>query len=194
MGHREELLAGAKRCLYERGYARTTARDIVAESGTNLASIGYHFGSKDALLNAAMMEAFTEWGEELDQTLPIDPGTDHVDELDLTWTTITESFTSHRPLWVASIEAYAQAQHSEELREQLAASLDRIRAGLVGDISQAGADIDSDTARAMGSVQLALLTGLMMQWLIDPKATPTGHEVAAALRAITATPEPTPEA
>ena len=41
MGHREDLLEGAKRCLYEKGYARTTARDIVAASGTNLASIGY---------------------------------------------------------------------------------------------------------------------------------------------------------
>ena len=30
MGHREDLLAGAKRSLYEKGYAGTTARDIVA--------------------------------------------------------------------------------------------------------------------------------------------------------------------
>jgi AcrR family transcriptional regulator len=51
MGHREALLAGARRCLLERGYARTTARDLVAASDTNLASIGYHFGSNEALLN-----------------------------------------------------------------------------------------------------------------------------------------------
>jgi len=53
MGHREDLLAGAVRCLREKGYAHTTARDIVAASGTNLASIGYHYGSTKALLNAA---------------------------------------------------------------------------------------------------------------------------------------------
>ena len=56
MGHREALLDGARRCLLERGYARTTARDLVAASGTNLASIGYHFGSKEALLNGAMQQ------------------------------------------------------------------------------------------------------------------------------------------
>ena len=50
MGHREELLDGAAQCLYDKGFGRTTARDVVAASGTNLASIGYHFGSKDALL------------------------------------------------------------------------------------------------------------------------------------------------
>lgn len=53
MGHREDLLEGAKRCLLAKGFARTTARDIVKESGTNLASIGYHYGSKDALLAQA---------------------------------------------------------------------------------------------------------------------------------------------
>ena len=37
-------------CLREKGYAHTTARDIVAASSTNLASIGYHYGSTKALL------------------------------------------------------------------------------------------------------------------------------------------------
>ena len=69
VGHREQLLDGAKRCLYEKGYAGTTARDIVAASRTNLASIGYHFGSKDALLAAAMIEAFGDWGEQLQRVL-----------------------------------------------------------------------------------------------------------------------------
>ena len=59
MGHREDLLEGAKRCLLEKGFVRTTARDIVTESGTNLASIGYHYGSKDALLAQAYV-ALTE--------------------------------------------------------------------------------------------------------------------------------------
>ena len=30
MGHKDDLLAGAKKVLMERGYANTTARDIVA--------------------------------------------------------------------------------------------------------------------------------------------------------------------
>ena len=37
MGHKEDLLAGAKQVLVERGYANATARDIVAASKTNLA-------------------------------------------------------------------------------------------------------------------------------------------------------------
>ena len=33
MGNREALLEGAKRCLLEKGYSRTTARDIADEIG-----------------------------------------------------------------------------------------------------------------------------------------------------------------
>ena len=36
MGHREDLLTAARQCLEDKGYARTTARDLVAASGTNL--------------------------------------------------------------------------------------------------------------------------------------------------------------
>ena len=65
MGNREDLIAGAKRCLIEKGYARTTARDIAAASGVSLAAIGYHFGSKDALMNQAIYEFVGDWATEL---------------------------------------------------------------------------------------------------------------------------------
>src|SRR6266702_1376373 len=65
VGHREQLLAAARRLLEDKCYAHITARDLVAASGTNLASIGYHFGSKAALLNAAIEAAFTDWAEQL---------------------------------------------------------------------------------------------------------------------------------
>src|SRR5262252_8190305 len=72
MGHREDLLVGAVACLREKGYARTTARDIVAASGTNLASIGYHYGSTQALLNAAVFQAMEDFGAEIAQVMHAD--------------------------------------------------------------------------------------------------------------------------
>ncbi len=58
MGNREDLLAGARRCLFEKGYSCTTVRDIAtAAGGVSMAAIGYHFGSKEALLNEALAEA-----------------------------------------------------------------------------------------------------------------------------------------
>ena len=65
MGNREALLEGAIRCLETRGYAQTTARDLVRESQTNLGAIGYHFGSKEALLYEALTVCFRRWLERL---------------------------------------------------------------------------------------------------------------------------------
>ncbi|MEU3502787.1 helix-turn-helix domain-containing protein, partial [Streptomyces hundungensis] len=68
MGHREDLLEGAKRCLLDKGFVRTTSRDIVKESGTNLASIGYHYGSKDGLLAEAYISLVEGVSDAFDAT------------------------------------------------------------------------------------------------------------------------------
>jgi AcrR family transcriptional regulator len=110
MGNREDLLAAAKRLLYEKGYARTTARDLAAASGVSLAAIGYHFGSKEALLNAARIQALGEWAEEFGRTLAAgaDPKASPIQRFEAIWTKVIESFAAHRPLWAASFEMLAQ--------------------------------------------------------------------------------------
>jgi AcrR family transcriptional regulator len=187
MGHREKLLAGAKRCLYERGYGRTTARDIVAASGTNLASIGYHFGSKEALLNAAMIEAIDEWGEEIERVLDTATDTDvgPIERFESIWTRVIDSFDAHRPLWLASFEAFLAAQRSPELREQLAAGHEEARFGLAALFQNMEENaVDKRLARTAGSFYLALMSGLIEQWLVDPQRTPSGRDMGEGLRTI----------
>lgn len=50
MTQREVLLQTAERLFAERGVDATSLRAIMAEAGTNVAAVNYHFGSKDALL------------------------------------------------------------------------------------------------------------------------------------------------
>lgn len=185
MGHKAQLLVGAKRCLFERGYARTTARDIVAASGTNLASIGYHFGSKDALLNAALIQALGEWADELQRVLSADAEGGPPRSFEGSWTRVIESFERNRQLIVASFEALVQAIHNPQLNEQRAIANELARFGLAALFQgiEPGA-ADEQTVRAVGSFNLALLGGLMSQWLIDPKRAPSGRDLADALRVI----------
>jgi AcrR family transcriptional regulator len=187
VGHRERLLEGAKRCLYEKGYGQTTARDIVAASGTNLASIGYHFGTKEVLLNAAVIEAIDEWGEELERIFQGVPDIDAeaMGRFEAIWERVTESFQTHRALWVSSFEAFAQAERSPELREQLADGQEQGRYGLVALFQKVEeSTVDERQARTEGSFYLALVSGLMVQWLVDPTRAPSGADVAEALRSI----------
>ena len=188
MGHREDLLEGAKRSLYEKGYARTTARDIVAASGTNLGSIGYHYGSTQALMNAAMLSAIEDWGEAIAQALVAETGDESDDPLVRYWRRVIGSIESHRELWLASVEAMIQSQHTPELRAQIAAGMEQGRSGMAAMITGADEDtLDEQTVRSIGSVQLALMSGVMIQWLTDPAHAPSAEQIAAGIRALSTT-------
>jgi AcrR family transcriptional regulator len=188
MGNREDLLAAAKRCLYDKGYTNTTARDIAAASGVSLAAIGYHFGSKDALLNAARIEAIEEWADELGRALATDtdPYATPMERFEAIWTHMIELFDAHRPLWIASFELLAQVDHAPDVRQAVADAQQRARLGLAALFHHLDPALDQRTAWVVGAFYLALLPGVMAQWLIDPEHAPSGHDLADALRTIVA--------
>ena len=51
------LLQVAGRLYAEKGYARTTSKEICEAAGTDMAAVNYHFGSKGALYDAVLTEA-----------------------------------------------------------------------------------------------------------------------------------------
>src|ERR1700761_3900393 len=108
MGHREDLLDGAKRCLLEKGFVRTTARDIVKESGTNLASIGYHYGSKDALLVKAYVSLVEEMSGSGGPPRAAAAGSGSapgsLERFQEVWEQIIRSVPASRPTWLLSLE------------------------------------------------------------------------------------------
>jgi AcrR family transcriptional regulator len=183
VGHREDLLAAARRCLETRGYARTTARDLVAESGTNLASIGYHFGSKEALLNEAMGQSFQEWAERVRAlALAVEPRDDRMSMLAASWDAMLTSFAEYRGLAVAFTEALAQAERQPALRAQLAAIYEQSRAAVAAMIAETVGLPDGPQTRALATFQIVVCDGLLVQWLLDPDAAPSGGELTEGFR------------
>ena len=186
MGHRDDLLAGAKQCLYERGYAQTTARDIVAASGTNLASIGYHFGSKEGLLFAAMGEALDDWGVELGRAIAgteVDVGAGLAERLETAIGRLVDTLVRHRPLWVATFEIFPQIERSPQLRDRVAAAYREARRGLTALLMGIGEDeVDEPTVQTIGSLFFVLISGLITQWLVDPLRAPNADELMRGMR------------
>lgn len=91
-----------------------------------------------------------------------------------TWTRVIESLETHRPLWVASFEAFMVAQRTPELRKQFAAGQEEGRFGLVAMFRNIDESmVDERLARMVGSFYLALLSGMMVQWLLDPNRAPS---------------------
>ncbi|WP_219519003.1 TetR/AcrR family transcriptional regulator [Nonomuraea ceibae] len=172
---------GRKRCLQERGYAHTTARDIAKTSGANLASIGYHFGSKDALLVDAMIETTTEWADKLRQAMASEVPRDGDENL---WQQAIELLDLHRPVFVTNIEVFAQAERRPQLRQALADAQETARVELAQWLAEATSP--PATQRAVGAFYLTLLTGLILQRLIDPERAPTAETLTKALHSVRA--------
>ncbi|MEU6668761.1 TetR/AcrR family transcriptional regulator [Streptomyces sp. NPDC046727] len=185
MGHREDLLEGAKRCLLEKGFLRTTARDVVKESGTNLASIGYHYGSKDALLVQAYVSLIEEVGESFDPAMggqvTQPPGS--LERFQEVWTNVIRGVPQSRAIWMLSYELIAQGDRIPEVRKLLAEAQEEGRTGLVSLFSGIPeAEVDQETVDTEGRLYQTLLNGLMVQWLFDPDSATTAEQLTAGVR------------
>lgn len=183
MGNREALLQGARKCLADKGYARTTARDIAAASGVSLAAIGYHFRTTEALLNEAVFAAIGEWGQQLERILAQAARGDGepLGTFEAVWTAVIESFGEYRGVLAASYELMVQAQETPEVHRHLAAAVQEARHALAALFAGIDPTTEPERAQRVGSFYYALLSGLLTQWLIDPDQAPSGRDLAAAL-------------
>ncbi|MCC3768464.1 TetR/AcrR family transcriptional regulator [Streptomyces sp. UNOC14_S4] len=185
MGHREDLLEGAKACLLEKGWVRTTARDIVAASGANLASIGYHYGSKDALMMAAFMKMTEEWGDEMGRAMVarVPVGTSREELLAARWDTLIAGFEESRKFWEVQLEVVGQLGANPELKKWLAGVFPEGREGMVAVFEGVeDGEVSEEVRRTAGVFYHTLFIGLWVQWIIDPGCAPTGAELVEGMR------------
>ena len=61
---KERILDAAERLFADSGFAATSLRDITGEADVNVASVNYHFGSKEALLSAILERRFRPINEQ----------------------------------------------------------------------------------------------------------------------------------
>lgn len=183
MGQRQDLLAGAKLCIAEKGYSRTTARDITAASGANLAAIGYHFGSKEALLNAAVLDSFDVWGDAIEAAMASPAGGhDPVDRLERFLAGFIAGSSDHRATLLASIQAFAESEFVPEIRQQLSDSYDHSCRGIATMLLGVEEDDLSEADLEVGALGLAILRGAGLQLLVEREEATTAAGLAAALR------------
>jgi AcrR family transcriptional regulator len=184
ISHRDQLLDGAIQCLRTKGYARTTARDIASAANGNLASIGYHFGSKEALLNEAIMRACEEWTTRLGEAAFATGSDSPLEQMGASWVAMLASFEDLRPVLIGLVEAVGQSAWSDDLRRELAAhyktSREQVAAMVRASLGEGDEDAETNAA-VVASFLIAVCDGLVLQWLLDPDSTPTGEELMSSL-------------
>lgn len=179
MGNRDALLTGARRCLEDKGYAATTARDVASASGVSLSAIGYHFGTTQALLRQVIFTGIREWGAALEHSLADDAK--GARDPTSVWSRVLDSFAGHRGVLASSFELLVHADRDPEVRQELATAIDHARRGLATQLGGIDPDTHPDRAARLGAYYYALLSGLMTQWLVDPDALPTSEELTTAM-------------
>lgn len=167
---REALLEAAITCIAQRGYGKTTSRDIAAAAGiSSLAAIVYHYGSKEALLNEALAELARRWIAQVARLVEDRPSAaGGVGRLLAAAGQYYPTLSANRQAMAGFIDALGQAQRSEDLRGQLAAHYQGFRDALTQVLERAGAAPGRHQTRALASTLMALVDGLLIQWLLDP--------------------------
>lgn len=184
MGHRQDLLEAAKRLMTEHGYTAITARDLVAASGTNLASIGYHFGSKDSLLMAAILEAYDERDGTDDAVAALPPGSP-AQRLRAFLDGLRADVAAQPHLYAAGVHAIARSENDPENRRRAAEAYAGARRAFTALILDRDPDaLDEHAVHTVGSLGLAIVNGAVVQWLLDPATAPDGAALAEAIQVL----------
>ncbi|MGH2988016.1 MAG: TetR/AcrR family transcriptional regulator [Solirubrobacterales bacterium] len=174
--NRSNLIEGTLRCLERLPPERVTARAIAAESGANLASIAYHFGSKDELVTQAAIEGLDRWLAEVAAGLGEVGSQEPAARLRRAGEVIETSRKRHTGLARNYVSALAKAQHDPRVKATLAEGFRGSRpeiASLLG--------LGSDRAgRDAAGLVLALFHGLLLQVLLDPSLAIEGERMQRA--------------
>jgi AcrR family transcriptional regulator len=161
--NRQTLVEGTLRCLERLPLEQVTARAIAEESGANLASIAYHFGSKDELVTEAVVLGLDRWLEEIDAALGDLADRDRKARFARAWEVVEAEGRRHAGLVRNFVGALAKAQHDERVREMLAGGFARSRPNVAAVL---GLGDDEAGLDAAGLVH-ALFYGLLLQSMLD---------------------------
>lgn len=184
--NREHLIDGTIRCLERLAPEQITVRAIAAESGANVASITYHFGSKDNLMTEAVVVGLDRWLVDIAEGLGDLASLAPLARFQRAAEVIEHSRWQHTGLARNFLGALAKAQHDPRIAELLTEGFQHTRVN-VADLLGLG---DDQAGRDAGGLVVALFNGLLFQSLVNPSLAIEGDRFAQAqIRLIRALPK-----
>ena len=162
------LINAAREAIRDVGLPAVTAREIAGRASANLASIPYHFGSKDALVAEALIAEVTEFVGPVLQLLASDkPAPQRAAEGVALLNGFFEARQSQVPAYLAALAA---APHATEISEALGGLWSELRAHLAADI---GRQLDAGqlpawvSPPAMAALILSVVNGVIIASVLD---------------------------
>lgn len=185
MGNREDLLAGARRVIVERGVAKATARDIATEAGVSLAAIGYHFGSKEQLITEALMASLGDGiGDSMEAVVGETAAMPMLDGFAELWNRMPEVFAANREPLLASLDNTVRVLRDPEAARHLAEAAGEGYLGIAEQLRAARPELSDEQVDAVAKLDFALVQSLGILWLLAPDRLPSGDDLARAVAVI----------
>ena len=173
------LLEAAKHLIRESGYTNASVRKLTAAAGTSQGAINYHFGSRENLLNEAMLEFFKEWAGRSAE-VDVDPEAEPLKQLAERSRPMVDGIPAAQPAFVMGLEAFLQARRSPELHRRLVEHYAMLRRMAIEGMAATprGSELPPRFLEVVASYMIAVADGLQLQALLDPAAIPTADELA----------------
>ena len=166
---RSQLIQATRDAIRDVGMGGATAREITGRASANLASIPYHFGSKDALVAEALVVETRELVAPVLQLLSSDrPATERATEA---VGLLNELFDRSRDQVPVYLAALAASPHSPQVAAGLSSLWSDVRTTLAHDIArqvQARMLPAWVEPQAMAALILSLVNGVVIAAAVDP--------------------------
>lgn len=175
------IVEATMRVLARQGYAHTSLMDIAKEVGMSKGAVHYHFPTKEALMAQVLHEAC-----EMVAKRTLNSWTTGDNPIETLRNTLVELWRVRSELPDEAkvvADLLAQSLHDEKLREPLAEyyryASAQVSEHLLPNLKRMGLKPRVDPAK-IPRLMHALLDGLLMQRIVDPKAV-TDEQVLEAL-------------
>lgn len=166
---RDALLSATRAAINDGGLESVTAREVTGRAQANLASIGYHFGSKDALVAEALVAEVTDLVAPVLGLLADSEGA--VDRAANAVTVLQDLFEVSLARIPAYLAALSQAPHDDGVRARLAALFEQVRERLAENIQgqlAAGELPGWVDPTAMAALIVAVVQGVVVAAALEP--------------------------
>ncbi|MGA5319352.1 TetR/AcrR family transcriptional regulator [Streptomyces seoulensis] len=192
----EQIVAAAVRVLSSVGVPAMTLRAVATEAGIPLGTLHYIFPAKDQLLRAVMARVIQDISSALRAEMVLDRGVEHAFRQGITsfWSRLVESGAG------LQIMQYELTTYS--LRAEGAAGLARTQyeryVSLVTEFAEQAAQAAGERCAvgfdALGRLTLALVDGLILQYVANPDADRARRDLKHGLDMVLLLADPRPVA
>ncbi len=167
-------MTATRQVIAEHGVAGATSRAITGAAGENLASITYYFGSKDALVTAALIAHVRELIAPVLDELAEERSP--ADKLARSVARLGALFSAHRADLPAYVECLSLAGRDERVGDEVRSLFDQVTASIAVEIARhqsTGAIPPWADPAVMARLMIGLVNGVILGAVVDPSSSST---------------------